>query len=187
VEEAARRCCDAEVAHVRDAYLEIALLVLEKAPGWEPGEVRLEREAARMEVQALGSLRALGAFAEAQLARCLAPAASGAPVARRIAQVKEHIRANHQDPDLTVERIAANAGLSESYLCTVFKQACALTVKDYLLRVRLERAKELLRHGNEKLQAVAWDVGFRDANYFSTVFKREVGITPREYRERARR
>jgi len=111
----------------------------------------------------------------------------GAAADRRIARIKEYLLAHHADPDLLVETVAAGVGLSESYLCTLFKQACGLTVKDYLTQVRIERAKELLHHTSDKLQAVALGVGFRDANYFSTVFKREVGLTPREWRERTQR
>ncbi len=111
----------------------------------------------------------------------------GAAADRRIARIKEYVLAHHADPDLLVETIALDVGLSESYLCTLFKQACGVTVKDHVTRVRIERAKELLRASVDKLHAVALQVGFRDANYFSTVFKREVGLTPREYRERAQR
>lgn len=111
----------------------------------------------------------------------------GAAADRRIARIKEYVLAHHADPDLLVETVAAGVGLSESYLCTLFKQACGVTVKDHLTRVRIEKAKELLRETADKLQAVALQVGFRDANYFSTVFKREVGITPREWRERSQR
>jgi two-component system, response regulator YesN len=111
----------------------------------------------------------------------------GAAADRRIARIQEYVLAHHADPDLLVETIALDVGLSESYLCTLFKQACGVTVKDHVTRVRIERAKELLRASAGKLHAVALQVGFRDANYFSTVFKREVGLTPREYRERAQR
>ena len=111
----------------------------------------------------------------------------GAAADRRIARIKQYVLAHHQDPDLLVETIAAGVGLSESYLCTLFKQACGVTVKDHLTRVRIEEAKELLRDTDDKLQAVALRVGFRDANHFSTVFKREVGLTPREWRERSQR
>ena len=95
-------------------------------------------------------------------------------------------RAHHADPDLLDETIAAAAGLSESYLCTLFKQACGITVKDFVTELRIDRAKQLLRSTTDKLQAVALQAGFRDANNFSTVFKREAGVTPSEYRERSR-
>jgi two-component system response regulator YesN len=108
-------------------------------------------------------------------------------VDRRIERVKAYVRAGFGDPDLSVEAIAAAAGLSVSYLCTLFKATCGSTVKDHVTQVRVEHAKELLRRADGKLQAIALQVGFRDANYFSTVFKREVGVTPSEYRERGPR
>jgi two-component system, response regulator YesN len=185
-EARARDAGDADTGNVRGAYLELALRVLEAAPGWDPAELRAEREAVRREIQAAADLRSLGLHAELLATRCLAPG-RGAAGDRRIERVKGYVRARYADPDLTVETIAAAAGLSESYLCTVFKHACGVTVKDHVTRVRVERAKDLLRHSEDKLHAVALQVGFRDANYFSTVFKREVGVTPSEYRERAQR
>jgi two-component system response regulator YesN len=187
LEERALRAGDPETTGVREAYRRLLSLLLEAAPGWEPAEARVEQDRARETIQAQRTLAGLAALAESTLRSCYAPGSGGAAAERRIARIKEYIRAHHADPDLLVESIAADAGLSESYLCTVFKHACGTTVKDHLTRVRIEKAKELLRDTADKLQAVALGVGFRDANYFSTVFKREVGITPREYRERSQR
>lgn len=187
LEARGRAAADPDTAAVREAYRRALCVLLEQAPGWEPAEVRIEQERMQDAVRAARSLDALAALAEATLKRCFAPGSGGAAAERRIARIKDYIRAHHADPDLLVETIAADAGLSESYLCTVFKQGCGITVKDHLTQVRIERAKELLRDTRDKLQAIALQVGFRDANYFSTVFKREVGITPREYRERSQR
>jgi two-component system response regulator YesN len=170
-----------------ELYRRVLRFVLEEARGWEPAEVRVEQERLAEAIRAQPTLAGLAALAEATLRRCFAPGAGGAAAERRIARIKEYLRAHHADPDLLVETVAAGVGLSESYLCTVFKQACGITVKDHLTRIRIDRAKQLLRDSEDKLQVVALQVGFRDANYFSTVFKREVGITPREYRERALR
>lgn len=185
--ERARTAALPDPRPVREAYGRALAALLGLAPAWEPAEIRLEQERVREAVRAQRTLAGLAALADATLRRCFAPGSGGAAADRRIARIKDYIRAHHAEPDLLVETIAADAGLSESYLCTVFKQACGVTVKDHLTRVRLERAKELLRDTADKLQAVALQVGFRDANYFSTVFKREVGITPREYRERSQR
>ncbi len=187
LEVRARALADPDADGVREAYRRALAQVLQEAPGWEPAEVRMEQERIREAVRAQRTLEGLAALAESTLRRCFAPGTSADAADRRIARIKGYIRAHHADPDLLVETIAAHAGLSESYLCTVFKQACKTTVKDHLTQVRIEKAKELLRGTQDKLQAVALQVGFRDANYFSTVFKREVGITPREYRERSQR
>jgi two-component system response regulator YesN len=184
LEARARSAGHPQTAAVRDAYLRALRLVVELAPGWDPAEVRLEQDRTQQAVRAQPTLAGLAALAEATLRRCYA-AATGSAAERRIARIKEYIRAHHADPDLLVETIAASAGLSESYLCTLFKQACGITVKDFLTQLRIDRAKQLLRSTTDKLQAVALQVGFRDANNFSTVFKREAGITPSEYRERS--
>jgi two-component system response regulator YesN len=187
LEGRARRERPPRTAMVGEAYERVLRAVLEEAPGFGPGEARAEQERMHGILLRQRTLAGLAAVAEATLRRCFAPGSGGAAVDRRIARIKEYIRAHHADPELLVEGVAAGVGLSESYLCTLFKQACGVTVKDHLTQVRIDRAKQLLRDTTDKLQAVALEVGFCDANYFSTVFKREVGITPREYRERSQR
>jgi two-component system response regulator YesN len=177
---------DRDLPRVRAAFVELLGAALEVAPGFDASDLHQERQAAAREAAATPGLRELSAGVAATLRRCLGPA-RGSAVDRRIERVKAYVRAEFGDPDLGVEAIAAAAGLSVSYLCTLFKSACGTTVKDHVTRVRVERAKELLRRDDDKLQAVALQVGFRDANYFSTVFKREVGVTPSEYRERGPR
>ncbi len=186
VEARAREVGAPDVGSVREAYLTIAALMLEAAPGWNPGEVRVERESIRREVEALDSLRGLSTFAEFYLNKSFAPGRNRPAADRRIGLVTDFVRAHYADPNLTVNTVAVAAGLSESYLCTFYKQACGVTVKDFVTQVRIEKAKDLLRQNFDKLQVVALSVGFRDANYFSTVFKRQVGITPGEYRDRSR-
>ena len=185
-EAAALAAGDRDLQRVRAAFVELLGAALEVAPGFAASDVYQERQAAGREAAASPGLRELVAGVEAILRRCLGPARGGA-VDRRIERVKAYVRAGFGDPDLSVEAIAAAAGLSVSYLCTLFKATCGSTVKDHVTQVRVEHAKELLRRADGKLQAIALQVGFRDANYFSTVFKREVGVTPSEYRERGPR
>jgi two-component system response regulator YesN len=134
------------------------------------------------------SLRSrLATIADTYLGQGSASDPSHTSADRRIGQVKDFIRSHYDVPDLSVAMVAAHVGLSESYLCTFYRQACGVTVKDFVTQVRVSRAKDLLRTTFDKLQTIALLVGYRDANYFSTVFKREVGMTPGEYRERSRR
>ena len=60
-------------------------------------------------------------------------------------------------------------------------------VVEYLTKVRMDKAKQLLRTTGTKTTEIAFEVGFRDAHYFSNLFKKTQGCTPREYRNRSDR
>ena len=83
---------------------------------------------------------------------------------------------------ITVEEIAGLAGQSPSHLSRLFRQQTGLSIIDYLTRIRMRAAEELLVHRKISIGTIAAEVGYRDANYFSRVFRRETGMTPREYR-----
>ena len=65
-----------------------------------------------------------------------------------------------------------------------FRVATGYTPIDYVQTLRIEEAKQLLETGTEPVEAVAFDVGYEDANSFRRLFKRTVGITPARYRQR---
>ena len=59
------------------------------------------------------------------------------------------------------------------------------TFVEYLTAVRIEAAKQLLTCGNSRMSDIAFDVGYQDSHYFSYLFKKHVGVSPREYRSRS--
>jgi len=73
------------------------------------------------------------------------------------------------------------AGSSTRQLATVFREELAMTAHDYLTRVRLRRALELIRRG-EKIEAVSLLVGYRSKKNFYHHFKRHIGVTPLAYK-----
>jgi transcriptional regulator GlxA family with amidase domain len=81
-----------------------------------------------------------------------------------------------------VSDIAAAVGFHPDYLSHLFRQELDVTVGAYLAACRLERAKELLTASTEPIASVAASAGFADPRYFSRFFRRETGMTPREYR-----
>jgi AraC-like DNA-binding protein len=82
---------------------------------------------------------------------------------------------------LTLERLAEAARSSKRQLASIFRRELAMTVHDYLTRVRLCRALELIRDG-EKIEAVSLLVGYRSKKNFYHHFKRHVGVTPLAYK-----
>ena len=92
------------------------------------------------------------------------------------------IKENFTDPDISLNVVADVVNLSPSHFSTIFSQSLGQTFIDYLTECRLKHAKELLVQTNDKLSAIAMDIGYNDPNYFSYLFKKREGLTPKEFR-----
>ena len=97
---------------------------------------------------------------------------------------KGHIEANYQN-GLSLQEISHTLHVSPSYLSRKFRQVIGMTLTDYIIKVRMEQAKKLLIHSEIPIQHISMNVGFEDSNYFSRVFKRQMGQTPKAYRKMA--
>jgi len=84
-------------------------------------------------------------------------------------------------------RLAAEARVSRSHLCRVFKQYTGKRVFEYLVERRIEAAMLRLRSTSDKIVSIAMESGFNDLAYFNRTFRRTVGMTPKAYRSQARR
>ncbi len=85
--------------------------------------------------------------------------------------------------DLSLKKLAEINGVSDSYLSTCFKKETGKNYADYVNSKRMSQAKHLLKTTRLQIQTVAQYCGFPDMHYFSKVFKKYTGHTPREYRE----
>jgi len=72
--------------------------------------------------------------------------------------------------------------MSAAHFSTIFSQTVGKTFISYLTSLRIEKAKELLSQTDMKLSAIAMEIGYNEPNYFSHVFKKLEGVTPKEYR-----
>lgn len=90
---------------------------------------------------------------------------------------------NHYSQDISLESIAYEIGLSACYLSTLFKNITQLSIKEYLIDVRIDAAKRYLKDVNLKIYEVASLVGYSDSRYFSQLFRKKTGYTPGQYRE----
>lgn len=99
-------------------------------------------------------------------------------------KAKAYINDNFEKDWISLNTVAAEVNLSPSHFSTVFGQEIGETFVEYLTRIRMEKAKELLRTTGMKATDIAFEVGYRDAHYFSNLFKKTQGCTPREYRNR---
>lgn len=88
---------------------------------------------------------------------------------------------HHYNTDFSVEQLAEMASCSERQFARLFKQATGTTVINYLHNLRIERAQKMLSRTNEKIAAIGMEVGFHDISFFNRIFKRIVGMSPKEY------
>ena len=102
------------------------------------------------------------------------------PVVKALAYMEE----NYSSPDLSMEDTAVAAGLSSARFSTSFKSETGVTFTDYLLKLRMEKAKDLMRDPNRKIYEIAMMTGYSNIPYFSTAFKKYTGCPPSEYREK---
>ena len=102
--------------------------------------------------------------------------------AEQMKNVLRRIRRDYACP-LTLDALAAEAGMAPKYFCRVFRQVTGRTPIDYLNYYRVECAAELLCAGGDSITEVALTCGFNDSGYFSRLFKRHKGVSAGAYRK----
>ncbi|MGV3011163.1 AraC family transcriptional regulator [Streptococcus thoraltensis] len=100
---------------------------------------------------------------------------------------KHIIETRYSLTELTIQSIANELSINRSYLTTVFKHHQQQSPKEYLLQIRMQRAKQLIETTKESIKVVAISVGFSDALYFSKTFKKFWKMTPTIMREKAKK
>jgi two-component system response regulator YesN len=98
---------------------------------------------------------------------------------------RAYINQNFENEDISLNTVAASVNLSPNHFSTIFSQETGQTFIEYLTFVRMEKAKELLRSTSMKTAEIAYAVGYKDAHYFSYLFKKTQDCTPREFRGKA--
>ena len=91
---------------------------------------------------------------------------------------------NAGNPELKIDDISNEIGMSRSVLYNKVKATTGMTPVDFVRHIRIKKACEMLRKTDDTLSSIAFAVGFTDPKYFSKVFKKETGIVPTEYRNR---
>jgi AraC-like DNA-binding protein len=100
-------------------------------------------------------------------------------------KIREYIERNYRR-DLSLREIADYIGYTPEYLSTLFSSATGVSVHHYLMHVRIERAKELLRGSDLPIKEICWECGFKSIHHFSRAFKDDQGVPPAAWRERER-
>lgn len=104
---------------------------------------------------------------------------------RRLKDIDIYIRCNYAH-GITLSDIASHIGMSTSSLCVFYKQHTGQTLIGRLMEVRMEWAKYMLTHTTESISTICYSVGYNDLPHFCRIFRREVGVSPKEYRSTLR-
>lgn len=108
---------------------------------------------------------------------------TGKKCSQVISRAASYIDANYTS-ELTLEMMARRAGRSPNYFCQLFKKEIGVSFVEYLNGVRIEKAKELLDNTDSMEYVIAVRVGYKEGKYFSVIFKKMTGMSPRQYRNR---
>ncbi len=101
-----------------------------------------------------------------------------------VEEAKKYIMGHISDPNLSLNDVAGHVGLSPNYLSSIFKKVTGETFVRNITNMKMEHAKELLRTTKMTTADVAESVGYSDPNYFISVFRRNCGMTTKEYRRK---
>lgn len=98
-----------------------------------------------------------------------------------ITRARQYIHEN-QTEDLSLGQVARSVNTSVFYFCKMFKKSTGLNFTDYMSRIRVEKAKNLLLNRNLRISEIAYEVGFQSLTHFNRVFKKILGQSPSDYR-----
>lgn len=98
-----------------------------------------------------------------------------------IGRIFEYTNRNF-NKDITLDTAASEAGITPQYLSKVFKEKYGTNFIDYITKKRLEYAEELLKKSDKSIKEISKIAGYEDANYFCRLFRKDTGLSPKEYR-----
>ncbi|MCI6730994.1 MAG: response regulator [Lachnospiraceae bacterium] len=103
-----------------------------------------------------------------------------------VREAQNYVLENYSNPELSIDLICSELGVSSAYFSTVFKRETGKTFINYLTEIRMKEAERLLVEQDEKKYIIAEKVGYSDPSYFSYVFKKWFGVSPMKYKQGSR-
>lgn len=104
-------------------------------------------------------------------------------IMQQVEQIHKYIERSYHE-NITLTALAEQYHMDASYLSRTFSQKYGETIIAFLTRIRMEKAAELMKDQDKKLETISFLVGYDDYNYFSRVFRKKMGCSPREYRNK---
>lgn len=98
-------------------------------------------------------------------------------------KAKEYIKLNYKK-QINLEDVSQSINVSSQYLSRLFKAETGENFIDYLTSIRIEKAKDLLQKTDMSIKEICFQIGYSDPNYFSRLFKKMLGLTPTEYKDK---
>ncbi|MEN8907055.1 MAG: helix-turn-helix domain-containing protein, partial [Clostridiales bacterium] len=93
-----------------------------------------------------------------------------------------YIQNNYSDVKLSILKISNYTYLTPNHMCLIFKKETGKTINQFITELRIEKSKDLLKDKKLKLYEISINVGYCNQNYFTKIFKKNVGLNPSEYR-----
>ena len=144
-------------------------------------ELETEKESGRMYAESLANILALHLLRNYTGSAHGIQRFAGGLSGKKLRHVLDFIDIKYAD-DLGLSELAAEAGMSTFHFAREFKRATGATPHQYLIKLRIERAKELLSHSKMSLVDVGSRAGFSHQSHFTRLFRRLTGTTPQSYR-----
>ncbi|MEH7493868.1 helix-turn-helix domain-containing protein, partial [Neobacillus niacini] len=91
---------------------------------------------------------------------------------------------NHLYEEINHDDLATTIGLTPNYVSTLFKKEVGITISEYVQHVKIDEAKKLIEYSSTPISEICSLLNFTDQSYFTKVFKKHTGITPKQYREK---
>ena len=166
--------------------LELAVVISRATieAGADLNEIFVCNESFIRELEKLSSVEDIGAWLSALLHRFIDYSFDFSHIKHSdvVFKVAEYVK-NRFAEKLSLDEIAEHVSLSKSYLSRIFKEETGESLSSYINKVRIDKAKLMLLDNGCALVNVASLCGFEDQSYFTKVFKRLVGVSPKRYRE----
>ncbi len=96
-------------------------------------------------------------------------------------RIKNYIDDNFSNPELSLEQISKEVSYSPKYISTVFKKSFAVGITEYINTVRIQNACTLINQGATSVNEISIQCGYADAQYFSKIFKKKIGLSPKAF------
>lgn len=97
-------------------------------------------------------------------------------------KAKDYIQNHYQDEDISLNVVASSVNISPNHFSSIFSQEMGITFVEYLTNTRMESAKTLMLTTSKRTSEISYEVGYKDPHYFSYLFKKTQGMTPKSFR-----